>query len=42
MKEGGDTAVEKLFFQNDAQELKAAMTRDSQHDSNLEQFKKRG
>lgn len=39
MKEGGDTAVEKLYFQNDAQELKASLTRDSQHDSNLEQFK---
>lgn len=40
MKKDGDTAVEKLYFQNDAQELKAALARDAQHDSQLEQFKK--
>jgi len=40
MKESGDTAVEKLYFKNDAQELKDAITRDAQHDSHLEQFKK--
>ena len=40
MKESGDSAVEKLYFQNDAQELKAALARDTQDDSQLEQFKK--
>ncbi len=41
LKESGDAAVEKLYFQNDAQELKAALTRDAHHNSNLEQFKNR-
>lgn len=40
MKGSSDAAVEKLYFQNDAQELKAYMTRDSQYDSNLDHFKK--
>jgi len=40
MKETGDSAVEKLFFQNDTQELKAALATDAQHDAQLEQFKK--
>jgi hypothetical protein len=40
MNETGDSAVEKLFFQNDTQELKAALATDAQHGAHLEQFKK--
>ncbi len=40
MKEGGDTAVEKLYFQNDTQELRAALAKDAQPDLHLQQFKK--
>ena len=39
MKEAGDSAVEKVFFQNDAEELRAALSTDAQHDEQLEQFK---
>ena len=40
MKESGDSAVEKLYFQNDAQELKAALVQNAKHDLQLEQFRK--
>ena len=40
MNEAGDAAVEKFYFQNNAQELKTALAGDAQHDSRLEQFKR--
>lgn len=41
IEKDGAAAVEKLYFQNDAGELKAALGGEAEHEARLEDFKKR-
>ena len=41
IEKDGASAVEKLYFQNDARDLKAALGREGEHEERLEEFRRR-